>query len=357
MAGRGVVISLTDSYRETSYGEPVRRSNRLSFRPSPTRTTSKRWSKRCWKRAARSPLDRHDCNCAAASLVVSLHIAPNQARRRCNRFQRHCRRRPRPRRRPLLLQWSRNLFEPSGRRPPRDIDRESKPSKRSRREISDRARSRLSTAQYRHPRCRAESFCRARISRWCSDAARHATVRALPTLGKTRSARRHAQGLIHRGGLRAEIVVGGIIRVGDRICHGGRLERWARFCHDRSGTDRLSLRRQSSMPLGTLLNKQASGHATFTWLVAVLSAVFYAPATITIIEIWRLKFSFVEVGMIAGSAALHTAISSFSIKAIAPAIVAGLSLGTRHWAAACRPSRQLFFSASGRHCSPWRVCC
>jgi len=31
-----------------------------------------------------------------------------------------------------------------------------------------------------------------------------------------------------------------------------------------------------------LLNKQASGHATFTWLVAVLSGVFYAPVTITV---------------------------------------------------------------------------
>ncbi len=55
-----------------------------------------------------------------------------------------------------------------------------------------------------------------------------------------------------------------------------------------------------------LINKQASGHATFTWIVAVLSALFYAPATIAIIEIWQLKFSFIEVGMIAGSAALHT---------------------------------------------------
>ncbi|MBM2803480.1 MAG: EamA family transporter [Deltaproteobacteria bacterium] len=56
-----------------------------------------------------------------------------------------------------------------------------------------------------------------------------------------------------------------------------------------------------------LLNKQASGHPTFTWLVAVLSAAFYAPATITIIEIWQLKIGSVEVGMMAGSAALHTA--------------------------------------------------
>jgi len=56
-----------------------------------------------------------------------------------------------------------------------------------------------------------------------------------------------------------------------------------------------------------LLNKQASGHATFTWLVAVLSAVLYAPATITVIEVWRMKIDFVTVGMMAGSAALHTA--------------------------------------------------
>src|SRR5258706_1213308 len=55
-----------------------------------------------------------------------------------------------------------------------------------------------------------------------------------------------------------------------------------------------------------LLNKQASGHATFTWLVALLSAIFYAPVTITIIEIWQLKIGFVEVGMMAGSAVLHT---------------------------------------------------
>ncbi len=56
-----------------------------------------------------------------------------------------------------------------------------------------------------------------------------------------------------------------------------------------------------------LLNKQASGHPTFTWLVAVLSAAFYAPVTITIIEIWQLKIGSIEVGMMAGSAALHTA--------------------------------------------------
>jgi drug/metabolite transporter (DMT)-like permease len=55
-----------------------------------------------------------------------------------------------------------------------------------------------------------------------------------------------------------------------------------------------------------LINKQASGHATFTWIVAVLSALFYAPATIAIIEIWQIRFTFVEIGMMAGSAALHT---------------------------------------------------
>jgi drug/metabolite transporter (DMT)-like permease len=55
-----------------------------------------------------------------------------------------------------------------------------------------------------------------------------------------------------------------------------------------------------------LLNKQASGHATFTWLVAVLSAVFYAPVTITVIEIWQLKVGLIEIGVMAGSAALHT---------------------------------------------------
>ena len=55
------------------------------------------------------------------------------------------------------------------------------------------------------------------------------------------------------------------------------------------------------------LNKHAGGHATFTWLVAVLSALFYAPATITIIEIWQLEISTASIGLIAGSAALHTA--------------------------------------------------
>ncbi|HEX2932151.1 MAG TPA: DMT family transporter [Candidatus Binatia bacterium] len=56
-----------------------------------------------------------------------------------------------------------------------------------------------------------------------------------------------------------------------------------------------------------LINKQASGHATFTWLVAVLSALLYAPATITVIEVWQININFVAIGMMAGSAALHTA--------------------------------------------------
>ena len=56
-----------------------------------------------------------------------------------------------------------------------------------------------------------------------------------------------------------------------------------------------------------LINKQASGHATFTWIVAVLSAIFYAPATIAIIEIFQIEITFVAVGIIAGSAALHSA--------------------------------------------------
>jgi drug/metabolite transporter (DMT)-like permease len=54
------------------------------------------------------------------------------------------------------------------------------------------------------------------------------------------------------------------------------------------------------------LNKRASGHPTFTWLVAVLSALLYAPATITIIEVWEIQFTFVTIGLMAGSAALHT---------------------------------------------------
>jgi drug/metabolite transporter (DMT)-like permease len=56
-----------------------------------------------------------------------------------------------------------------------------------------------------------------------------------------------------------------------------------------------------------LINKQASGHATFTWLVAVLSALLYAPATIAIIEIFQMEIGFAAIGLMAGSAVLHSA--------------------------------------------------
>jgi uncharacterized membrane protein len=55
------------------------------------------------------------------------------------------------------------------------------------------------------------------------------------------------------------------------------------------------------------LNKHAGGHATFTWLVALLSALLYAPATVTVIAVWRIEIGLVTVGIMAGSAALHTA--------------------------------------------------
>lgn len=55
------------------------------------------------------------------------------------------------------------------------------------------------------------------------------------------------------------------------------------------------------------LNKRASGHVTFTWLVAILSALLYAPATITVIEVWDIKIDSLAMGLMAGSAALHTA--------------------------------------------------
>lgn len=56
-----------------------------------------------------------------------------------------------------------------------------------------------------------------------------------------------------------------------------------------------------------LINKRASGHATFTWIVAVLSALFYAPATIAVIEIFQIEFNLTTVGVMAGSAVLHSA--------------------------------------------------
>jgi drug/metabolite transporter (DMT)-like permease len=55
-----------------------------------------------------------------------------------------------------------------------------------------------------------------------------------------------------------------------------------------------------------LLNKRASGHATFTWVVAVLSAVFYLPVAMAAVLFWQAQIGWVEIGLMAGSAALHT---------------------------------------------------
>jgi drug/metabolite transporter (DMT)-like permease len=55
------------------------------------------------------------------------------------------------------------------------------------------------------------------------------------------------------------------------------------------------------------LNKRASGHMTFTWLVAVLSAIFYTPVAVAVIFLTRLEIGVVELGLMAGSAALHSA--------------------------------------------------
>ncbi|HEX6176661.1 MAG TPA: DMT family transporter, partial [Candidatus Binatia bacterium] len=56
-----------------------------------------------------------------------------------------------------------------------------------------------------------------------------------------------------------------------------------------------------------LLNKRASGHVTFTWLVAVLSAIFYTPVALGVIFVTHLQIGIVELGLMAGSAALHSA--------------------------------------------------
>jgi drug/metabolite transporter (DMT)-like permease len=55
-----------------------------------------------------------------------------------------------------------------------------------------------------------------------------------------------------------------------------------------------------------LLNKRASGHATFTWVVAALSAVFYAPVAVATVVFWQAHVGWLEIGLMAGSAALHT---------------------------------------------------
>ena len=56
-----------------------------------------------------------------------------------------------------------------------------------------------------------------------------------------------------------------------------------------------------------LLNKRASGHVTFTWVVAVLSAIFYTPVALGVIFVTQLEIGVVELGLMAGSAALHSA--------------------------------------------------
>jgi drug/metabolite transporter (DMT)-like permease len=56
-----------------------------------------------------------------------------------------------------------------------------------------------------------------------------------------------------------------------------------------------------------LLNKKASGHATFTWLVAVLSALFYSPVAVALMVFWQMPIDLGAIGLMAGSAVLHTA--------------------------------------------------
>jgi len=55
------------------------------------------------------------------------------------------------------------------------------------------------------------------------------------------------------------------------------------------------------------LNKKASGHATFTWWVAVLSAALYAPLAAAMIFHWQARVDLTTIGLMAGSAALHAA--------------------------------------------------
>jgi len=55
------------------------------------------------------------------------------------------------------------------------------------------------------------------------------------------------------------------------------------------------------------LNKKASGHATFTWLVAVFSALLYAPVAAAMIFYWQARIDLMAVMLMAGSALLHTA--------------------------------------------------
>jgi len=56
-----------------------------------------------------------------------------------------------------------------------------------------------------------------------------------------------------------------------------------------------------------LLNKRASGHATFTWLVSVLSVVIYTPVAAALIFYWQAPIDLTSIVFMAGSAVLHTA--------------------------------------------------
>ena len=83
-------------------------------------------------------------------------------------------------------------------------------------------------------------------------------------------------------------------------------------------------------------------------MVAVLSALFYAPATIAIIEIFQIEVGFVAIGMMAGSAALHSAyfvLLNQGYRTGDLSLVYPLARGTgpllSRW-------RRFYFSASGR---------
>jgi drug/metabolite transporter (DMT)-like permease len=56
-----------------------------------------------------------------------------------------------------------------------------------------------------------------------------------------------------------------------------------------------------------LLAKRASGHATFTWLFAALSALFYTPVAAILIFYWEARLDMSAVVFMVGSALLHTA--------------------------------------------------
>ena len=56
-----------------------------------------------------------------------------------------------------------------------------------------------------------------------------------------------------------------------------------------------------------LLAKRASGGAAFTWLFAAWSAVLYTPLAAAVIVLQQRSIGPVEIGFMAGSAALHTA--------------------------------------------------